>query len=70
MNYLDEYRKRGYVRAINWGFILIGVGIFVPIVTLIGGAIGLSASIRHLVDSARRIRLLEETLAGLRPASG
>jgi len=70
MNYLDEYRKRGYVRAINWGFILLGIGIFFPIFTLIGGAIGLSASIRHLLDSARRIRVLEEKLAGLQTASG
>lgn len=61
-SYTEEYRKRAYVRAVDWAFVGHVIGLFIPIVHLFAGIIGLSASIRHIRDSRQRIKGLKEQL--------
>ncbi len=58
MKTIENYKRRGYVRCINWGFILIAAGYITGIllVAFIGCCLGLFASVRHIADSNRRIR--------------
>ena len=69
---LEEYRARGYVKAIHIGHCIFAVGLVAlvfqcELVCAIGNTVAFVASIVHIRDSKKRIKDAERKLLGLGP---
>jgi len=66
MAYVDEYNRRGYVKAVRRGALLFFVGLPFGLY-MIGNLIGLIGGIMHHFDSNRRIAALEGRPGRIQP---